>query len=68
MKLKSSEFPEDQELTEAAVLVIVLLPLDEVSHAQSSDRPRRAVRTSEERTAVQASLGAPHAAVRPRGD
>lgn len=34
----ASEFPEDQELTEAAALVIVLLPADETVNARPSDR------------------------------
>jgi hypothetical protein len=39
MNVNSSEPPEDQELTEAAGLVIVLLPVDETVDALPSDRP-----------------------------
>jgi hypothetical protein len=51
MKVKSSEYPEDQQLTTAAILVIVLLPADEASGSRSSDGARYATRSSDERTA-----------------
>jgi hypothetical protein len=41
MRMYSSEYPDDQELTEAAALVILLLPLDETVRARPSDPPVR---------------------------
>jgi hypothetical protein len=43
MNVNSSEVPEDQELTEAAALVIVLLPVEEIVDAWPSDRLRYAI-------------------------
>ena len=48
--MNSSEVPEDQELTEAAALFIVLLPVDETVDAQVSDRPPYAIRSLEWRS------------------
>jgi hypothetical protein len=45
MNTNPSEFPGNQELTEAAVLVIVLLPVDETVNVQPSDRRRDAIRS-----------------------
>jgi hypothetical protein len=50
MNVNSSEVPEDQELTEAAALVIVLVPVDETVNARPSDLPWYAVRSLEWRS------------------
>jgi hypothetical protein len=71
MKVTLGEYPEDQKFTERAILVIVLLPVDDASTGGSSDRPAHAVGSPEElvaaNTAVQSSLATSPAAVRPHG-
>jgi hypothetical protein len=47
MNTNSNEFLEDHELTEAAVLIIVLLPVDETVNAPPAERFRYAILSPE---------------------
>lgn len=47
MSISASEYPEELELTEAATLIIVLLPVDETVNAPPKGRHRYAILSPE---------------------